>query len=267
MPAGRKQSRLPSKDKEHNTMPTTEIPNGISYTSDRRGYQPPPPPPPPFRAPDVAVYALKTEGGTTVQQAHAAIQHANSEFQKHVAATDAIREHFTPEGYQAQIGRFQNTSAARAVDTALESVTARRDAAAAQVDKVKKSLSPDSDVAAELRATRYRDRMLRTLDSKDPGQLFDAANDLIAGASREEVGTLLQELPAYLQSRGSDAAWLDAAVAQHVPEYAQARAQLKQAEAAFQITRSNAKSVREAFAAGHRTVIFADPSRYDPDLP
>ena len=212
-------------------MPTTEIPNGVSYTPDRRGYQPRTAAPE-WREPDVAAPAIKTEG-TVVERAHAAITHANNEFQKHLATTEAIREHLTPEGYRDRIEAFQGTSAARAVDAEFENVTARRDAAAANVEKVKRDLSPTGDTAAELRANRYLNRVIRNLDGKDGGALFESANELIAGATREELGTLLQELPSYLKSRGSTTDWIDAAVAQVVPEFATARAEHKRPSRRF----------------------------------
>jgi len=242
---------------------TTEIHNGVSHRvpNDQRGYQAPPPAAPPWQPPDVIAPALNFEG-TCVQQAHAAITHAQSEFRKHIEATDAGKGNFSPEGYQAQIAAFQNTAAARAVDTALESVTAHRDAAAAQVAKVKRDLSPNGDTAAELRANRYRDRVIRRLDVKDPGQLFNAANEELAGATREELGTLLQELPSYLQSRGVTTDWIDAAVAQVVPEFAAARAELKKAESAFLITRQNVGFVKQGFANGRPVTVLADPAEY-----
>jgi vacuolar-type H+-ATPase subunit E/Vma4 len=245
-------------------MPTTEIPNGVSYTPDHRGYQPRTAAPE-WRAPDVYAPALKVDG-TVVEQAHAAIVHARDEHQKHLAATDAIREHFTDEGYRARLDAFRSTSAAKEVDRALENVTARRDAAAANVDKVRKSLSPNTDTSGELRASRYLQRVIRTLDGKDGGALFESANQLISSATREELGTLLQELPAYLQSRGSTTDWIDAAVAQVVPEFATARAQLKQAESAFQVVRTNVQFVRQAFASDRPATILVDPSKYDPDV-
>ena len=140
-------------------MSITEIRNGISYTvpNDRRGYQPPPAQQE-WRAPDVTAPAVKAEG-SVVQQAHKAVVHAHNEFRKHLDATEAIRGNFTEDGYRAQVAEFQNTSAAKAVDAALESVVARRDAAAEHVAKVKRDLSPPADTAGELRSTRYRDRM------------------------------------------------------------------------------------------------------------
>jgi len=127
---------------------------------------------------------------------------------------------------------------------------------------VKRDLSPNGDTAAELRANRYRDRVIRRLDVKDPGQLFNAANEELAGATREGLGTLLQELPSYLQSRGVTTDWIDAAVAQVVPEFAAARAELKKAESAFQITRQNVGFLKQGFANGRPATVLADPAKY-----
>jgi hypothetical protein len=246
-------------------MSITEIHNGVSYSppSSQRGYQPPTPTPE-WRAPDVAAPAVNAEG-SIVQQAHKKMVHANNEFRSHLDATEAIRANFSPEGYQAQIDAFQNTSAAKDVDRALESVTARRDAAAANVDKVRKSLSPNGDTASELRATRVSARMVRQLDAKQPGELFNEVNDMLASANREELGVLLVELPAYLQSRGSTSDWIEAAVANIVPELAAARAEHKRAEQAFQIMRTNAQHVRQGFTNGRPAAVIIDPSKYDPD--
>jgi hypothetical protein len=246
-------------------MPTTEIRNGISYTPEpeHRGYQPPPPVPE-WRAPEVYAPALKTEG-TVVQQAHKTILHARDEHRKHLAQTEEIRSHLSAEGYKARLAEFQNTPAAKAVDRMFEAVTARRDEAVANVAQVKRSLSPAGDAATEMRATRLRDRVIRTLDTKDQAQLFDAANQLLAGASREELGVLLQELPAYLQSRGSTTDWLDSAVAAIVPEFAAARARAKLAEQAYQIARTNVDFAHKSFGTDRPATIFVDPSKFDPD--
>ena len=244
-------------------MPTTEIPNGVSYSPPdyQRGYQPPLPQPE-WRAPDVDAPAVKVDGNP-VQRTHAAVVHANNEFQKHLDTTQELSAHLTAEGYQARIAEFQNTSAARAVDTEFEAVTAYRDAAADNVAKVKRDLSPAGDTATELRATRYRDRVLRQLDAKDSGALFEAANGLLASATREQLGTLLEELPSYLQARGmTNIDWIDAAVAAVVPEYAAAHAELMRAEKAFVITRQNVGFVRQGFAKGRPAKFLVDPGEY-----
>ena len=246
-------------------MPTTEIRNGISYTPENRGYRPPPEQPQ-WRAPDVYAPALQADGDdTAVQRAHKAILHARDEHRKHLAETDAIREHLTAEGYKARLAEFQNTSAAKAVDREFENITARRDEAVANVEKVRKSLSPSGDVAAELRATRYRDRVIRQLDAKQPNERFELANALIAGATREEIGVLLQELGPYLESKGASPEWIDAAVAQVVPEYAAARATAELAEKAYQVTRTNFDFARKSFGTDRPATIFVDPSKFDPD--
>jgi hypothetical protein len=244
-------------------MPTWEIPNGVAYKPDLRGWQPREAPPE-WREPDVTAPALSFEG-TVTQQTHATILHACNEHKKHLAQTEEIRSRLSAEGYEARLAEFKNTSAAKAVDRMFEAVTARRDEAVANVAKVKRSLSPAGDAATEMRATRLRDRVIRTLDTKDQAQLFDAANQLIAGATREELGVLLQELPAYLQSRGSTTDWLDSAVAAIVPEFAAARAQAKLAEQAYQITRTNVDFARKSFGTDRPATIFVDPSKFDPD--
>src|SRR5262245_42540502 len=208
---------------------------GWSVPAGQRGCQEPKTPQP-FNAPPVNAGALKVEG-TTLEQSHASMLHAQSEFKKHVDATNELRSHFTDEGFAHQVAAFQTTEAAKAVDKAEQAVQARRDQAQAQMDKVYRDLSPNGDAAAESRATRYWNRTERLLDAVDSGQKFSTAQELIKQASREELGTLLQELPAYLKSCGSPTDWIDTVVGQAVPEYADAKNQLRKAEAAMQITR------------------------------
>lgn len=126
-------------------------------------------------------------------------------------------------------------------------------------------MSPNAETAGELRASRYLQRVIRNLDGKDGGALFEEANRLVSSATREELGTLLQELPSYLQSRGSTTDWLDAAVGQVVPEFASARAEHKKAEQALQVMRTNVQFVRQAFANGRPATHLIDPARFDPD--
>ena len=246
-------------------MPEWELPNGIGYAPEpeQRMYRPPVAPEP-FVAPRVTASAVNASG-TPVERAHAAITHAQQQFKKHVAATNETREHYSDAGYQAQLDRFQHTEAAKDIDRAVESVQARRDSAAAQVEKIRRELSPNGSTDAELRATRYTARIIRQLDSKDSGELFGAADELIQQAIREELGVLLQELGPYLKSRGSSTDWIDAKLDQLIPEYRKARRQLGDADKALQMIKFNAGSVRRLFSSpGHRPVL-TDPRIHDPD--
>ena len=206
-----------------------------------------------------------TTNGTTVQQAHAAMTHAKTEFEKHINTVKRHRDHYSDEGLRAQIGNFTGTDAARAVNEKLEQVRQRRDEAQTHVDKVRRDLSPKGDTAAELRATRYWDRTLRILDNADPGKLPETARNLLRKSDRAEIGTLLQELPAYLQARGQTNDWLDAAVAEAAPEFDSARKQLTKADQALQITQYNAKALLRGFSEGRPPTVLVDPSNYDPD--
>jgi hypothetical protein len=244
-------------------MPETEILNGIRWTApdERRVYQPPVPAAE-FEAPRVTANAVKVDG-SVVEQAHATFTHAKTAFEKFL--NNIPREHYSADGLDAQIKKFGDTGAAKAVDEAVEQVRARADKAGAQVDKIRRDLSPNGDTAAELRATRYWNRTQAVLDTAKEGA-FGAAQKLIAEADREQLGTLLQELPSYLQSHGHTSDWIDTAVGQVVPEYAQAARQRHKAQQALTITEYNAKSLRKLFAQGYAGVsIITDARTHDPD--
>jgi hypothetical protein len=202
---------------------------------------------------------------SVVAQAHTAMVDAKRRFERHIKAVHQHRDHYTPDGFSAQIAEFASTDAAAAVDMAVSQVRERVEEAAAQVDTLRRDLSPHSDTATELRATRYWDRTRRILDNLGSGKLFGVAQDLISKADRAELSTLLQELPAYLQARGQTNTWIDAAVAKVVPEYGRAREQLTKAEQALQITEFNAKALRHSFTQGRPPNVLANPYNYDPD--
>jgi chromosome segregation ATPase len=253
-------------------MTLTELPNGgLRYSPDAedRVYTPPETPEP-FEPPRVTARAV-TVDGSVIEQAHAAMVHAHNEFQKHIAKTEESRHLYTADGHRDQIAQFDNTQAAKAVDAAVTQVQERADKAAAQVDKVRRQLSPNGDTAAELRATRYWNRTKAILGNAKEGAGI-AAQKLIANADREQLGTLLQELPDYLQTHGQTSDWIDAVVAQAVPEYGAARTQLTKAQNALLVTRSNAESLRKTFRQeGHAqcssTTTRSTTPTSDPDVP
>ena len=244
-------------------MTTYELPNGIGYRppAEDRMYKEPPPPPEPFTAPRVSASAVKVDG-SVVEQAHAAFTHAKTAFEKFL--NDIPREHYSAEGLTAQIAKFAATDAARAVDQAVANVRERADNAAKQVEKIRRDLSPNGDTAAELRAGRLWDRTKPLLDNAKEGA-FGKAQKLIASADREQLGVLLQELPSYLEARGLPSDWIDTAVGQAVPEYAQATKKLNTAKQALTIAEFNAKSLRTSFDKGYSSSILTDARQYDPD--
>jgi hypothetical protein len=243
-------------------MSLTEIANGVSYTvpAEQRGYTPPIPPEQ-FEPPRVTAAAVQVDG-TAVEKAHASFTNAKSQFEKFL--NDIPREHYSPEGLQAQIAKFGDTDAARQVDAAAESVRAREEQAAADYAKIRKQLSPNGTVDAELRATRYWSRTKGVLDAAKEGSSAKA-RELIATADREQLGVLLQELPSYLEAHGHTSEWLDAAIGAVVPEYATAAQRLKKARQARTIAERNAKSLRASFARGQSASVLTDPRGYDPD--
>jgi hypothetical protein len=86
--------------------------------------------------------------GTTLEKAQAAIENALLQHKKFVDAAQADRHRYTDQGYREQLSMFNETAAAKAIDGAVTQVQERADKAAADVDKVKRGLSPNGDVAA-----------------------------------------------------------------------------------------------------------------------
>jgi hypothetical protein len=216
-------------------------------------------------APQVTAYAAKVDG-TTVEKAHAAMVHAKNSFQNHVEKTDENKHLYSGEGYRDQIAKFADTDAARAVDQAVAQVRERAEKASAQVDRLRRDLSPAGDAATELRATRFWNRTRGVLDSLESGKIFGAAQDLIRNADREQLGVLLQELPDWLTAHGHANDWLDTVVDQVVPEYGSARKQAKLAKQALLIAEQNAKTLHRSFANGQAAgAVLAAPDEYDPD--
>lgn len=186
--------------------------------------------------------------GTTAEQAFGAIEHARNQFETHIVNLQQNANLYTSDGYNEQVARFKDTPAAKAIDKAEADVQQRLAAAEAKVAKTYKDLSPNGDAAAESRAARYWHRNERLLDSKD--DKLHTARQLVENASRDEIGVLLQELPAYLQSFGLSTEWIDEHVARVVPEYGAAKDELKKANAATQLVTNAARMVRQGFDSG-----------------
>lgn len=229
-----------------------------------------PEPAEPFAPPSVTARAHAFQG-TAFEQAMSTIAHAQNAFQEHVASVNKDRGHYTEAGYKAQIAKFADTEAFKAIDRHLDQVRTRRDQAQSAVNSIRRNLSPDGDTAGELRATRYWNRTKAVLDSIDGnGTLISKARNLIAQAQPQELGTLLQELDAYCTARGiTDTSWIEQSAAQVAPDYGHAVKVLNKAKQAVIMAEHNAERVTHNVAVGSAVPVpLARPNRdgdYDPD--
>jgi hypothetical protein len=290
-------------------MSLTEIPNGFRYSApdEQRTYQPPAPPPQ-FEAPQVIASAAKAEG-TVLEQAHAAIVHARNEFAKHIEKTNTDRlqaerigQHlYTDDGYREQLTRFKDTTAGKAVPNAVEQVRARCEQHAAAIDAIRRNISQPGDAAQESRNSRTWARNRPLLEqAAQKGNLLFAAEELMGKATREELGVLAEELPAFFaahgvtttvtnQKTGEKKDLIDEALARVVPEYAQAKQQLIKARQGLSMIETSAQFLQRSFDNGslppsetvinklnpstagrlpidrHGTLPDTNAGRYDPD--
>lgn len=185
--------------------------------------------------------------GDPSEQAYTAIVHADKAFRSHIAATAEVRHRYTDSGYREQITGFATTDAVKAAERATEQVAQARQAAHDRAAKLFADLSPDGDAAAESRATRYWHRSERLLDNSD--RKLIAARDLVDKATPAELGTLLQELPAWLQANNVPDDWVEAAVTHKVPEYAAARRDAARLDRAWQISQHNLGKLHQGITA------------------
>lgn len=228
---------------------------------------------------------------TVFQRAQAAIQAAKSGYTKHVEANRSdhadnlklvadIRGNVSPQGMaKANIAlaeknqAFANTAPYRTMNAAVDDVRTRADQAKARLAKVCSDLSPDGDTAAELRATRYWNRTKGVLDSLTGSHSTHAVRlrieKAIADAKPAELGTLLQEVEGYCESRQIDpAGWLDHALAIKVPDYVQAKNDVGITGVALSVVEATAARLRSAVESGHNAAALTVdiPDKYDPDL-
>lgn len=213
--------------------------------------------------------------GTVVEQAIAAINHAQNEFHRTIEKFSPERRNYTTDNWAAQLDKFADTGAYAALDHHVAQVQNRRDQAQSHLDEVRRSLSPDGDTAVELRASRFWNRSKGVLDSKqDSSEVMHTARALIAKSTPAELGTLLQELPAYCSARGvKDLNWIDDTAGTVAPEYRKAAKQLAKAKQAATLVEYSARSLRRNIETRQeRRVVLpvtmksgVSLDKYDPD--
>ncbi|PPJ02589.1 hypothetical protein C5E51_29805 [Nocardia nova] len=230
-----------------------------------------PAPPPDIPASRIPFSHAPTVDGSAsaIGQAQEALEKVTAQFEKYIGAIDPTP--YSPDGLRKEIARFSETDAGRAIDAAVSLANNRYTAAESNVDAVLAALSPDGDTAAELRATRYWDRTRRILDNTRDDALPGKADELITAARGPELGTLLQELVPYIQSRKiAGEVSVMASLYAKSPEYRTAREQLKRAGQARSIIEQNANLLRDRIRnthapAGYRRPFAVDARGYDPD--
>jgi hypothetical protein len=223
-------------------------------------------PAPPDQIYPIASPARNHGDGSVIAESYADMTHAAEHFGRHAANVEASRDLYSPQGRQRQLQAWGSTDAAKQVDAAEQAAEKYAADAAAERDRTRAELSPEGETAHdELKAQRNWARAQRALDAAQGGNLAATAQRLIRDAQPGELGTLLEELPAYLNSRGAQSNWIAPPLQQVAPEYAAANQDAANAQRALEITRHNARVIREAVASGRRpaTGTLVDPTRFD----
>lgn len=232
-----------------------------------------------------------TNTQTAFQRARTAIEAAKAGYTKHLQGNGTrqanelrrvadIRGNVNPGSSGAALANIQfternrafaNSEAYAAMNKAVDGVRARHEQAKARLTEIRRGLSSDGDIAAELRATRYWNRTKSVLDSFTGTHSTNAVRlrieKAIAEATPAELGTLLQEVEGYCESRKlSTNGWLEPALDKAIPNYVQAKRDIARTEQAVIMVESNAGRIRSAVESGFNAPMVIDlPDNYDPD--
>lgn len=232
-----------------------------------------------LRPPSAGGIGIHSANATTSQRAWAEAQNAANKLDEYVDSLIPLigDPRYTSDNIREHVAAFANTDAAHRVEDSLEAVRRMAEDAEAAVASTRERLMSPGDSAAELRNTRYWNRVQRTLDSTKDGHA-GVVEGLIKDAKADEIGVLLQELPSYMQTKGfRDLDWIDQLVGQKVPEYGTAQRRAAVAQSARTIAERNAKMLQTRYATAypHPTgtpgkptsypMIFPD-AQYDPEL-
>jgi hypothetical protein len=200
---------------------------------------------------------------TPIAQSYNDLKAVNESYREFLGAVQAQADQYRtdPEAVKTTIDAFTGTQAAGLVDTAVNRAAENTAAARAEYNRVRESLSPKGDAAAELRNQRSLQRAERDLGQASAGEAAIKAAQLIRDADAEARGLLLQELPSILATRGVPAEVVEKAALSVVPELADAANRVKAAERDEQVIRHGANAVRDGFRRHSPAIALVDPAK------
>jgi hypothetical protein len=238
-------SRQPRHDEPPRPEQSKMTIDGRAVAFGPGSVKPAPPPPP---------------DATPIALAQSTIAQANAAYAKHRDAVASQAALLSEEGQRAALADFD----VRPVDAAEQLAIQREVDAQAEVTRMRAALTTPGDAAGEQRNTRYRDRLVREIESaKSP---LAAAQHAVESASTDELGVIMEELPSLMAAKGVPTdGWLDRVVGSKVPEYEAAQRRAANAAQARQVVSYNASAVRTAIAQGHSAHTLVDASKFDPD--
>lgn len=198
----------------------------------------------------------------------------NDAFGKHLDRVAEVGRKYTPEGRAAitpeLLAAFKDEPIWRQAQAVEAQVEERVAELAQEVDNERRALTPELDMAGELRQQRAVDRARGDLAKVEGGWKGQAAAKILRNASAQDVGILVQELP-HLLPDDVPAEVLEPAIRERAPEYASAQRKLATAQRGQAIVVSNGQKLRRAIGQEHRQSqgilgLQLDSGVYDPDL-
>jgi hypothetical protein len=200
---------------------------------------------------------------TRAEQAFSELEQARQDYR---AGLDALHQSDLTDEGKAKARRELASAHAHRVDAGEANVIALRDETAAEYAATRAQLGTvEHTPEGESKASRDWQRHERAIaNAPSPTAKL---RELIATVPDSELGVLLQEGPAYLDSNGQPTSWVDQAVEQRSSELAAARQRLEKANRLAEVAQVNAARLRKGFETGSPPTGLVDAPKlgYDPD--
>ena len=166
-----------------------------------------------------------------------------------------------PDVLKGNAGAFSVSDAALMLPEVLAAVKDDADTATRHATELIQGYRVGKDVASQLSATRYWNRVQRSLDAiKDTPKLVAAAQSLVANAENSETPILSEELGAYLGSRNAPYGWLPDALAHRIPGLAEAQADAILKSRQHAVLAANHQKLQKAMASDTDVPPLLDPA-------
>jgi hypothetical protein len=186
-------------------------------------------------------------GETFTQEWSSALENAASDHARFLQECAGYERDLMPEAYSDLRHAFKDTEAGKLVATAPDAYKGRADLADARVAAILDGLASQADIPGSgSRPIRVRDRLQRAVDKAAPGAVASIVAKAIADAADSDLPTIVQEAPSMLQAADVEPEFLNAVLAQRVPQLADAMAEQKKAEMSRHCVSLNAARLQKA---------------------
>jgi hypothetical protein len=193
-------------------------------------------------------------GETYTEQWQSALENIAADHAKFLQEVQPYQADLMPQAFEDLWHAFRDTESGRLV-TAAADYKGRSELADQKVQAILDGLAARADAPGSgSRPIRVRDRLQRAVDKAAPGEVATVVAKAIADAADSDLPVILQEAGPMLQEAEVDAGFVNAILAQRMPQLADAMGEQKKAELSRQCISQNATRLEKAIRSAEPLV-------------